>query len=237
MSVALYKINCPGGTHEDRTPSCAVYPDGTGYCFSCGGRFTGIGAIVSAPPTIKPEDLKNTIGYIESLPLVETRGLKFPFDNTGYYVVWPDRDYYKLRKWVQRPGDPKYVGARGHKKPWFWANYVPEPYMSPACILTEGEINALSLKEAIKGLDIISPGSATNFYDKDMKSNVDLFGHYGKVIVLVDNDEAGVNGAIEFHKLVQPYNQDVRIILMEKDANTILCEHDGKEKLKKLLGV
>lgn len=232
MGQVVRKIQCVGGTHEDRTPSLAVYDDGSGYCFACNVYFPNIQEPTRVEVTQK-EDLNERFNYIDSLPFESHRGLRFRADSRGYYIVWPSRDYYKLRLWAPRPGEPKYLGAKGHRKPWF----LLDGSGSRTCVLTEGEINALSLKEVYPEVTIISPGGATNFYDQEMKNNVHLFSKYGRLLVLVDEDDAGVKGAIEFHKLVRPYNTDVEIILMERgqDSNELL--QSGHERLKAKVGL
>lgn len=233
MGVLVNKVRCPAGTHEDRTPSCGVYADGTGYCFACNTAFKDIGDPISVVPK-EIEDLNGKLSYIDSLPLVDTRGLSFHHDNRGYYIVWPNRDYYKYRLWAPRPEEPKYIGAKGHKKPWF----VLKPKAPvKTCVVTEGEINALSVFNLLPTMMVMSPGGASNFHDGEMKSKVELFRKYDTIIVLVDADEAGVTGAMKFHTLVKPHCLDVRIKLMEdgKDANALYQNADGKETLRKII--
>jgi 5S rRNA maturation endonuclease (ribonuclease M5) len=228
----LRKINCPSGTHEDSTPSCAVYTDGSGWCFSCSKYFKQLEEPMAEIVPKEKENLDDSFKYISTLPLIVHRGLSFPHDNRGYYIRWPNDDYYKMRMWAPKLDEPKYMGAKGHKKPWFYLRHK-----SDSCIVVEGEINALSLNELNLGMDILSPGGASNFYDSEMRSTINSFKRYKTVIVLVDKDAAGLKAAIEFHKLVKPYCLDVRVKLMEKgqDCNEILVKENGKEELKKTI--
>jgi len=225
------KINCPSGTHEDRTPSCAVYEDGSGYCFACNVTFKSIAEPVDIPPK-EVENLDDSLRTIDTLPTMEHRGLWFPYTNRGYYIVWPKRDYYKLRLWAPRPEEPKYFGTKGHKKPWF---VLKPPVPVKVCIVTEGEINALSISKLLPDLTVISPGGASNFHDSEMKSKVELFRKYDTIIVLVDADKAGVEGAMKFHTLVKPHCLDVRIKLMEEDANALLQSSNGQKTLRTII--
>lgn len=241
MGQVLYKINCPGGTHVDNTPSCAVYVDGSGFCFSCSTPFKNLEtAIVEAKP-VEPENLTQKMIEIQALPSMVHRGLTFHYDNRGYYVVWPGGEFYKHRLWAPGPTDPKYKGPRGLQPPWF---VLRAYHKVNTCILTEGEINALSISQIrekypseISQMDIGSPGSATKFYDSEMKRRVEVFKNYAILKVLLDEDDAGVKAAVEFHKLAKPYISDIRIKLMPKgqDANDILVSENGPEKLKRLI--
>lgn len=224
MSRVQYRVICPNPNHKESTPSCAVYEDGSGYCFGCSTYFKDLGKNVSTQaPIVEKEDLQKSLEYIDSLPKMEHRGLVFPYDNRGYYLVWPTRDYYKLRRWT---GNPKYMGAKGHAKPWFHIKNK-----SKKLILVEGEINALSLHEADKSIEIISPGGVGNFFDKSMQVALPFFKQYDEINIIVDNDDVGINAALKCKQLINSYCLDVRIILAEEDCNEILVKH-GTDKLK-----
>lgn len=229
MGAFLYKIRCPDPEHEDSAPSCAVYDDGSGYCFSCNKYFKEV-----AEPTknvIKHiEDLNEKFNYIESLPTTHTRGLVFPFDNDGYYIVWPDRNYYKLRRWATLRGGDKYLSPSGHSKPLF---RLPASKAVSRLIIVEGEINALSLKFEIANCDIISPGSATSFTDNTMLSSLPTLAKYANILICVDEDVAGLSAALKLKELLKHDVLSVTINLMEKDFNQLLVDY-GKEFKNKL---
>lgn len=233
MGVLVKKINCPSGLHEDKTPSCGVYEDGSGFCFACNTSFKSIAEPVAMPPK-EMENLDDSFRIIDALPAMGHRGLQFPYSNRGYYIVWPKKDYYKLRLWAPRPDEPKYLGAKGHKKPWF---VLKPPVPVKTCVVTEGEINAMSIAALLPHLMVVSPGGASNFHDGEMKSKVELFRKYDTIIVLVDSDKAGVEGAMKFHTLVKPHCLDVRIKLMENgnDANALFQSTNGQETLRKII--
>ncbi len=66
------------------------------------------------------EDLEQAYSYIDSLPRLRIRGFDLPADNNGYFIVWPNKAYYKYRRFSPGAG-PKYIGAKGHRVPLFWA--------------------------------------------------------------------------------------------------------------------
>lgn len=231
MSQAIGKINCPAGTHEDRTPSCAVYEDGSGYCFSCQTYFNQVQSysltIQSHGKTIQPDNLEEAFKYIDSLPHVEHRGLSFPYDNAGYYVVWPDKSYYKKRAWPA-PDVVKYIGPKGHTAPWF---IVVDRPTHQKLIFVEGEINALSLANVLgsdSGYNIISPGSLSGFVDSRLKKSCKLLSRYSKIILMLDSDR-GLEPALKCKRLLSELVPDIQIILMDEDWNDLLVKY-GKEK-------
>lgn len=234
MGAFLYKIRCPDPEHEDSAPSCAVYDDGTGYCFSCNKYFKQV-----AEPTknvIKYiEDLNEKLTYIEALPVTHTRGLIFHFDNDGYYIIWPNRDYYKLRNWTNIRGGDKYLSPSGHSKPVF---RLFTQKVTQNVIIIEGEINALSLRKGfeVANCDVISPGSATSFTDSNMLYLLPELAKYVNILICVDEDVAGLSAALKLKELLRHDVLNVTIKLMEKDFNELLVEYgqDFKNKIKTL---
>lgn len=223
MGTVVGKIKCLNPAHEEDTPSLAVYDDGSGYCFGCQSYFRR----VSQPKTVssvEKEDIAAKIGVISSLPVVNFRGCSFPHDREGYYIVWPDKSYYKLRYWA--PKGPKYKSPKGHQKPWFWASHKG----SRTLALVEGEINAISLSRAVS-FDVVSPGSIGDFINGAMKDSLHMFRSYDTIYVCVDKD-VGVTNALKFKELVKPFCQDVAIVLLTEDFNEMLVR-DGEEKFSK----
>jgi len=229
MGIVVRKVQCVSGKHDDKTPSCAVYDDGSGYCFSCTTYFPKI-----SEPTKnlvkEKEDLREKFIYINKLPTIIHRCLEFRYDSRGYYICWPLEDFYKLRLWAPKDDEPRYIGAKGHKKPWFCLKAYKKV---DTCVVVEGEINALSIHSLSisSNFDILSPGGVSSFHDTEMKLRQTIFNNYAKILVLADKDKAGEEAVIKFHKLIKPHCLDIRIKLMEKDCNQILVE-DGKERLE-----
>lgn len=220
------RVLCP--RHQEETPSCVVY-DTTAYCFGCNTNIPleelGLTPDYSRPKE-PPEDLVKSLAKIDALPRALVRGFNLPIDENGYYLVWPERNYYKYRKFIN--SEPKYVGPKGHKTPL----YQIKVKGCDSCVVIEGEFNALSLTRVTVPSDIISPGSAGHFYGKDSETLLQFLRNYRKVFIIVDEDGPGVKAAIQLKvKLVaqgQPYTY---ISLWPKDANDILVQ-DGEEKLE-----
>ncbi len=83
----------------------------------------------------------------------------------------------------------------------------------------------MSVARAFERDDVCSPGSATNFSASNLSKYLTAFKEYSKVVVVLDNDAAGIKGLIEcraafLHKL--PF---VDYILLSPDANETLSEN------------
>lgn len=220
---------CP--RHSEATPSAVVYGDGF-YCFGCSARgpVSELGLEANEKPEPEfVEDVDATIAYIDTLPRKEVRGFQLPYTQRGYYLVYPCRRYYKLRLEGAESGS-KYRGPVGHHKVPFEA--VVGRY--PRLALIEGEFNALSLAAVEPECDVISPGGAGDFYSRQSDKYYCTYARrYEMIVVIVDNDAAGAQAAIEAKaKLMALGAQDVRINLVNKnrDFNDLLQE--SKETLR-----
>lgn len=220
------KILCPH--HEERTPSCEVYPDGSYYCFGCGayGRSERTVDIVNRRK--EPEDLTKANQYIDSLPVKEIRGLQLPYDAEYYYIKFPFSDYYLKRKWLKEGS--KYVGPVGHKRPILNFSPYTRDREDSVLFIIEGELNAYSFREGYRNWDTISPGSANNLSYKHLSSST---AQYNNIAICVDDDAAGRQGARELQKDLVKLNKNVLVYLMEEDFNDILVKY-GKEKITEI---
>lgn len=218
------RIICP--FHKERTPSCILYADSY-HCFACGahGPLSDVGMAGEKIPEPEPEDLAKSLEYIVGLPKKPIRGLSLHADAEGYYVVWPDCSYYKKRFFVDR--GCKYFGARGHKKPWFWAAQGN----GDALVVVEGELNALSIAAALPELDVVSPGGVGDFTSKRVKKHLQLLVQYSTVLIVADADAPGAKAVIELYGELAGKVPTVKTLLMPVDANEIV-EVSGIEVLR-----
>jgi hypothetical protein len=202
-----------------------VYPNGY-KCFGCGARgpLSDLGlageAEIERPP---PEDLAAAFDYIASLPVREVRGLLLPCDERSYYIVWPDRDYYKRRFFTSHGS--KYIGATGHKKPWFWARGG-----GSTVVVIEGELNCLSVAEATP-YACVSPGGAGDFSSAQAKKNLPSIIQYDTILVVADADAAGAKAVIDLYGEIAGRGKTAKTLLMPTDANEVLQQR-GKEELR-----
>ena len=221
------KVRCPRPDHKDNNPSVEVYED-HGFCFSQCGRIELAEMGLDKPGKVVEryrEDVKAKMAYILSLPVKEFRGFPLPYDNFGYYLVWPKLDYYKLRV-LDPNAKTKYRGPAGHRTPLFWARRAGKEVL---CVV-EGEFEALSVAAAIPEWDVVSPGGVTQFISD---SYLTQFKRYAKVVIATDNDAPGIKAARELTEaLTYKVPHLVRIYKsVEKDFNDIFCEQ-GREALR-----
>lgn len=166
-----------------------------------------------------PTDIASKLEYINSLPRGNYRGFDMPYDNQGYYILWPSRDYYKRRNFH---GDPRYTAPRGVKQPLYEFKGK-----SDTIILVEGELNALSLAHSVGwNHTIASPGPAGNFilYGKTAQL-------YGNIILVVDHDPAGIVYGTALKNTLLKQGKRVKLVTCTVDYNEMYCS-EGPEAVK-----
>lgn len=224
----MERIHCI--KHEESTPSLVVY-ETHAYCYGGCGRIelSELGRVAEAAPKERyKEDIDARRKEIETFPRATFRGFVFPHDSRGYFITWPDCSYFKQRLFNPKPGESKYKNPAGQSQPPFWARRGA----SRTLILSEGEINALSMAEAFPEWDVLSPGSASDFKTaKFTKFLLTFVRYYCTVIIQTDRDGAGTEAAIHTKGLLLNKVPNLPIVLMERDANEIYCG-EGKEKLR-----
>ncbi len=232
----MARMLCP--FHKEDTPSAVIYPDNFAHCFGCGAHWKveGTEEVIAEVKPRYVEDVAKSMQRILSLPVQRIRGLGLHTDGTYYYVVWVDGSYYKKRAFDDSQGQ-KYLGPTGVTKPMFIANRTQSKDLLVIC---EGEINAMSITQACPELNVVSPGGAGDFYSKRVKSDLHYYCGYKRIVLIADNDKAGAIAAIELKSILLPYVADVKIHLMQSDANEILVTYgreELKEEIEKAVGV
>lgn len=221
------KIKCPLPEHTDDNPSCEIYTDG-GFCFVCNKLIPlsklGLDVKIDRAPK-QAENLEERNKYIDGLKIDNFRGFLLPFDETGYYIRYPNSLYYVCRLFT---GPNKYKNPTGHPMPLYWASRQGK---SKLCI-AEGQINALSLSKAFPEYDVCSPGGTSQFDTKNIKRYLQDFLKYTNILVITDPDPAGIKAMIEVMGLLYTQGPLVSHMYLSPDANEILQNH-GKDELRK----
>lgn len=208
-------ICCP--FHEDRRPSMKIYGD-FAWCFVCKvsipTKSLNLGEYQPATHR-EPTDIPARIKYIQSLPTKLIRGLKLHYDSEGFYIVWPDKSYYKKR---MNSGKSRYIGPTGKKAPLLVLPSGTEHHL----VVVEGELNALSLHQATCGdFTIASPGSASEFM-----RHIAKYGMYSRVTLVLDHDAAGVVHGCSVRDLLLKSGIRATLRTMKTDFNELLQQDE-----------
>lgn len=216
------KIICP--SHNDTVPSMHIYED-FGFCFVCHVSIPvselNLPGNFEQRPRQDPTNIPKMIERIKSLPTAFTRGFYFPYDDRGFYIVWPGENYYKRRNNSQNTN--RYVSPSGAVKPLF-----VYPGNSRQLVIIEGELNAMSLNSCLFGeFKICSPGPAS-----DLMRYIKYYSQFDNIRIYVDYDGPGVVFGSTLKDMLLKQHKRVILVAMTRDFNDILCK-DGEDAVRK----
>ncbi len=177
------------------------------------------------PSSIQPQtkqitDVAAELEKIKQLPTAHIRGLEMPYDDSGYFILWPNGRFFKKRK---NYGNVRYLAPAGHKVPLYIC-----PGESKNLLVIEGELNAASLFHAMWEIDykIVSPGSAGEFLKQ-----LDYYLKYDNITLILDKDAAGIVHGLHTKEILLKHRKNVKLVLVDHDFNEKLQE--SEETLKK----
>lgn len=224
------RILCP--YHNDGRPSMMVY-ETHAHCFTCSAHPSlaeleaKLGRKIDTPDERALEDVQKTIEYIRSCPTDTIRGLNLHYDDLYFFIVWPSNGYYKRRFLRSDDAVNKYKCPQGVPQPLFELTSD-----SKDCVIVEGELNALSMREAGITEVITSPGGVGNFVSK--KHDLTYYDKYDRIVVAADADKYGTMSVIQLCISLKQRGKKCVPLLMEKDANEML-QYGEKQRIKEII--
>jgi hypothetical protein len=215
-------FHCP--LHPDSTASMKQYGDMC-YCFGCGAYIST--AELNLPSQItyskpEPTNIAKELEYIRTLPKKTIRGLEFPYDDTGFYIVYPNKAYYVKRMFE---GSRKYIAPSGHKRPLLIMPGGSDTHL----VICEGEMNCLSFYSANwDQYRLCSPGSANDFL-----KYLDYYCAFPKITIIADKDAVGICLGLHLKEILLRKNKSVTLELVDKDLNEMLQQDTLKEWIER----
>lgn len=210
----------------------AVYDDGSSYCFSCESLEKKGG--IKSKTTKKPKDLIPS-GEYQDLPkrkITEETCRKYGY-TVGKYngksvqiapYYSPDGDLIaqKIRfanKEFTTKGDMNQAGLFGQK---LWK------YGGQRIVITEGEIDALSVSQAMSNKwPVVSVPNGAQSAKKAIAKNIEFLESYNKVVLMFDMDDPGRKAAYQCAELLSPGKAYIAELPL-KDPNDMVLA--GREK-------
>lgn len=201
-------LDCPECKHK----ACYTeFSDGGGYCFSCGHKKPGtMFSSIQKEPTIKVKELLPfTIVAMPARFLLKETCEKY---NYGLGVLGGEKvhvaNYYdknnNLVAQKTRNPEKKFQWFGDHKKITLFGSQTRTPE-NKALVITEGEIDAMSVSQASGGsVCSVSVSDGAQSADRIIKENIDFIESFEKVILWFDNDEAGGDGIKKCSELISP---------------------------------
>lgn len=208
--------------HDDNTPSMHVYGEWA-YCFVCRAQCPSneldLPEHVKIVPKKDPTNIVSMVKYIESLPKKDIRGFQLHVDELGYYIVWPEKNYYKRRNFT---GNARYTAPSGVKPPLFVYGGT-----SKHLVIVEGEMNVMSAYRATWGdYKLVSPGPAS-----DMLRHIKYYSYYNRITIVVDYDAAGIVFGCQLKEHLLKMGKHAKLVAVRQDYNQILQDR-GEEAVR-----
>lgn len=233
-SSLLHHTHCDACGSSDAN---AVYDDGHTYCFSCNayGKADNDGE-QRVNTAVRHDDALVLEGEI--LPLTKRKIKEETCRLWGYRVdaVKMRQNAYYLDLETRQPiackvrfpdkeftfkGNPKIAPLYGQ---WLW------PAGGKMLVITEGEIDALSVSEAQDNKwPVVSVQNGAAGASRSIKKALDYVNSFEKVILFFDMDEPGRKAAVECAKLLPPGKAYIAQVSGAKDASDLLQQDRRKD--------
>ena len=233
-----YHLPCPLCSSSD---AVSVNADNSAYCFSCQEYIRDYN--LEQEPTIinREHEKKDFVGQSDFAEIVDRNiksdtckkyGVTVKIDSMGnitnHYYPYHDKQGAKIGT-KTRFTKLKEFGIQGNTK---HSGLFGEHLFSKNkyCIITEGELDALSAYQMFKTdkyeTPVVSIKNGITSAVKDVKNSLDWLEQFDNVIVNFDNDEQGKEGALKVAELFSPGKCKIMHLPKEyKDASDCLSKN------------
>ena len=221
----LYHTDCTSCGSSD---ALGVYEGGSGYCFSCETSYRGLDDVKQEEINDFEDEtleLKPTFAFTSAVrgisPEIYTQYSYFK-DKSGTHVI----------KHYNSAGEVVATKSRHKDKTFAWSGEAKEavPFGmnlwrsgGKRIYITEGELDCLSVAQAIKGkYPVISINNGAQTAKKDLSKHIDFLNSYDEIILWFDSDKAGRKAVADVAPLFSPGKVKTIDSAPYKDANDIL---------------
>ena len=209
--------HCPECPSSD---AFAVYSDGSGYCFSCGHstRGTGESLTPAAPRLSTPFTYSGDFSGIRSRKITESTCKKFNvrvdagpvirfpyYSSAGRVVAYKERPQSKEFHWTGKNEDKQLFGQQLFGK-------------GKTIVITEGEFDALAVWQARPNWPVVSVPNGAQGAKKALSLQLDYLMRFDEIILMFDNDDAGITASEECVQLFPPNKVFIAPLAQYKDA-------------------
>lgn len=224
---------CPECGSRD---NLARYSDGHGYCFGCGyyeksadidkSRHTVTSKVSGLEPYYQADySALKARGITEDT--CKKYGVRVGHHNGKMVHFYPYYSNNELVAVKTRDAEKNFkVLGNGSKLPLFGNQLQSSGKM---IVVTEGEIDALSVAQAMKTWPCVSVPNGAQGASKAFRQNLEFFEGFDSVIIFFDQDEPGQRAAKECAELLAPGKAKLAHIEGAKDANELLVAGRASE--------
>jgi len=243
MSVAK-REQCPkcaetgGDTKRD---NLVTFDDGGGKCFACGYLVSTDAPHGFVNTTVTQSVLVEEKIHEYKLPKrgISERTCKFwgaGVNLVSDRIILQYKDSFGKNTWQKvRTSDRSWYTV-GHKESHLYGQWLWEPNPQLGLVITEGEIDALSISEVQEDKwPVVSIPTGAQSAKQCLQTNLKWLQGFKHVTLAFDNDEAGMKATAECVELFQPGKVKVANWGTLKDANDVLMTPNGRSVIQNTL--
>ena len=223
---------CAAEGHDNSEDNLAMYNDGHGYCYRCKYYERGNNVTEQRMPM---GDWKPLYGEYENL--ADRRLQEDTLRKFSYQVInHPEKgqihiaNFYSNATLVAQKfrGEDKKFKWRGEaRSAGLFGQHLFDGSNSRRLVITEGEIDAMSVYQANGGWPVVSLNGGTGNAVNNIKDNLEWIAKFPEIILMFDSDDAGREAAVECAQLLPPGRVKIAS-LPRKDASECLKSSDSK---------
>lgn len=227
-SKVIEKIQCPR-CQDSGEDNLAVYDDGHRYCFACHYMEQNNGTVPERSEGSKESKLLQ--GAIPSNGIPHRCISRTTCEKFDYRVVQLNGVVYEMANYFDANGNKvgqklrhpdksfRCVGNMSHSTLFGQNLWKAE---GKRIIITEGEIDAMSVYEATEGrVPVVSVPNGAAGASGSLKDNLGFLTGYDEIVLCFDNDEPGIDAAESCCNVIPPGRAYI-CTLPKKDANDML---------------
>lgn len=221
----------------------AVYSDGSTYCFSC--KKTKPSGTEDTEVEFSVVQSHLTLDEIANLPVDGFRniskkvlynaGVKVEYDEnrniiSHFYPITVNKKVKAYKKRIVATKDFRSIGKADVPELFNQCNSGKRKNL----VITEGEVDCLSILEMLTKakaqFDVVSIVNGAQSARRNIASNLEFVNKYEKVFLAFDNDEHGIESAIDVAHVIKPGKAHI-VNNIHKDANEALCKEQSEAYL------
>tara|TARA_R100001594_G_scaffold68142_1_gene102473 strand:- start:3558 stop:5132 length:1575 start_codon:yes stop_codon:yes gene_type:complete len=214
---------CPCGLSSD---ALGVYSDGHSFCFRCHKTFNG-----KEKQIVQSNFVDGVVQSLDKRKISEETCRKFGYTVGKYHgktvQVAP---YYLNNKLVAqkiRYPNKDFIAVGNLKDAELFGQHLFKAG-GKRIVVTEGEIDCLSVAEAFKGWPVVSVKNGAGGALKSIKQQIEYLETFDQVIFMFDEDDVGKRAAKQCAELLSPSKAYIAS-LPRKDPNDMLLHGEVKE--------
>ena len=223
---------CAAEGHDNSEDNLAEYNDGHGYCYRCKYYEKGDKVIEQRMPIGDWTPLYGEYQGLSDRRLQEETLRKFSYQIINH----PEKGCVHVANFYSngslaaqkfRGPDKKFKWRGEARSAGLFGQHLFDGSNSRRLVITEGEIDAMSVYQANGGWPVVSLNGGTGNSINNIKDNLEWISKFPEIILMFDSDEAGREAAVNCAQLLPPGRVKIAT-LPRKDANECLKSNDSK---------